>query len=199
MKVEAALEVKNAILEKVYGKRTFTVDEICDAYLPLRRNHSSPYGRNRSAAQRCAARGQGILFEGAQGTLLDIDHGTYPFVTSSSCCARVALLLVRALAPRLSIACSAFRRPTSRALAPVRSPPNSCILKTAARAKDAIDGDLLCAEGHEYGVTTGRKRRCGWFDAVIARYAAEVNGLPTSLSPSSTCFPLSTSLDLRCL
>ncbi len=125
--------------------------------------------------------GKHILFEGAQGTLLDIDHGTYPFVTSSSCCARVALLLVRALAPRLSIACSAFRRPTSRALAPVRSPPNSCIRKRRRGPKDAIDGDLLCAEGHEYGVTTGRKRRCGWFDAVIARYAAEVNGLPTWL------------------
>ena len=87
MKVEAALEVKNAILEKVYGKRTFTVDEICDAYLPFAeiiRPHMAETAQLLNDALR---EGKHILFEGAQGTLLDIDHGTYPFVTSSSCCA----------------------------------------------------------------------------------------------------------------
>ena len=108
MKVEAALEVKNAILKKVYGKRTFTVDEICEAYLPFAE-----------------------IIRKAYVTRV----GAGPFPTE------------------------------------LVYPENG------GEGQDAIDGDLLCAEGREYGVTTGRKRRCGWFDAVIARYAAEVNGL----------------------
>ena len=134
MKVEAALEVKNAILKKVYGKRTFTVDEICEAYLPFAeiiRPHMAETAQLLNDALR---EGKHILFEGAQARCST--STTAPIRSSRALrAARVALLLVRALAPRLSIACSAFRRPTSRVLAPVRSPRNSCIPKTAARAK----------------------------------------------------------------
>ena len=151
MKVEAALEVKNAMLEKVYGKRGFTVDEICEAYLPyaeVMRPHMAETAQLLNDALRD---GKQILFEGAQGTLLDIDHGTYPFVTSSN--------------------------PTVTRVGAGPFPTELLYPENGGEGQDAIDGDTLCSEGHEYGVTTGRKRRCGWFDAVIARYAAEVNGL----------------------
>ncbi len=176
MKVNAALEVKNAILDKVYGKPTFTVDEICDAYLPyadVLRPHVAETARLLNAALH---EGKNILFEGAQGTLLDIDHGTYPFVTSSSCCAGGA-------AAGSGVGPAAIDRVLGVEKAYVTRvgagpfPTELVYPENGGVGQDAEDGNLLCAEGHEYGVTTGRKRRCGWFDAVIARYATEVNGL----------------------
>ena len=87
LKVETALIQKNAILEKIYGLHTYTVEEICEEYLPYARI-LKPYMAETSQMLNNAVReGKSILFEGAQGTLLDIDHGTYPYVTSSSCCA----------------------------------------------------------------------------------------------------------------
>ena len=177
MKVEAALEAKNAILEKVYGKRAFTVEEICEAYLPYAeviRPHMAETAQLLNDALR---EGKQILFEGAQGTLLDIDHGTYPFVTSSSCCAGGA---ATGFGRR-----SHGHRPRARHSEGVRYPrrrrslPHRAFVsrKRRPRARTLSMAVLLCSEGHEFGVTTGRKRRCGWFDAVIARYAAEVNGL----------------------
>ena len=160
----------------MYGKRTFTVEEICEAYLPYAeviRPHMAETAQLLNDALR---EGKQILFEGAQGTLLDIDHGTYPFVTSSSCCAGGAATGWRRShghRPRAGIS-EGVRYPRWRRSLP---PPSFCIPKTAARARTLSMAICLCSEGHEFGVTTGRKRRCGWFDAVIARYAAEVNGL----------------------
>ena len=125
MKVEAALEVKNAILE---------------------------------------------------GTLLDIDHGTYPFVTSSSCCAGGAAT-GSGVGPTAIDRVLGIQKAYVTRVGAGPFPTELVYPENGGEGQDAIDGDLLCAEGHEYGVTTGRKRRCGWFDAVIARYAAEVNGL----------------------
>ena len=123
-----------------------------------------------------AKEGKSILFEGAQGTLLDIDHGTYPFVTSSSCCAGGAATgtgvgpaaIDRVLGIQKAYVTRVGEGPFPTEL---KFPENGGV------GQDAEDGELLCAAGHEFGVTTGRKRRCGWFDAVIGRYAAEVNGL----------------------
>ncbi|WP_308544002.1 adenylosuccinate synthase [uncultured Slackia sp.] len=176
MKVAAALEVKNAILEKVYGKRTFTVDEICAACLPYAEVIRPHMAETAMMLNEALRDGKRILFEGAQGTLLDIDHGTYPFVTSSSCCAGGA-------ATGSGVGPAAIDRVLGIEKAYVTRvgagpfPTELLYSENGGEGQDAVDGDLMCSVGHEYGVTTGRKRRCGWFDAVIARYAAEVNGL----------------------
>lgn len=165
-KLETALEFKNQVLEKIYGLKTYTVDEICEEYLPyaeLIRPHMAETAHLLNAALRD---GKNILFEGAQGTLLDIDHGTYPFVTSSSCCAGGAPtgsgVGPKAINKVLGISKAYITR--------VGSGPFPTELK------DEV-GETLGRVGGEFGVVTGRKRRCGWFDAVIARYAADVNSL----------------------
>ena len=120
--------------------------------------------------------GKSILFEGAQGTLLDIDHGTYPYVTSSSCCAGGA-------ATGSGVGPTAIERVLGIQKAYITRvgegpfPTEQRFPEDGGVGEEAEVGETLCAVGHEFGVTTGRKRRCGWFDAVIARYAAEVNGL----------------------
>ena len=144
LKVETALVQKNAILEKIYGLHTYTVEEICEEYLPYARILKQYMAETSQMLNDAVRAGKSILFEGAQGTLLDIDHGTYPYITR------------------------------------VGGGPFPTELKYAEDGGEGIEaeeGETLCQVGHEYGVTTGRKRRCGWFDAVIARYAADVNGL----------------------
>ena len=168
MKVEAALEVKNAILEKVYGKRTFTVDEICDAYLPFAeiiRPHMAETAQLLNDALR---EGKHILFEGAQGTLLDIDHGTYPYVTSSNCTAGGAITGSGVGMKNVDRVLGVMKAYITR----VGSGPMPTELSYESEA-----GHTLTEEGYEYGVTTGRRRRCGWFDGPIANYASRVNGL----------------------
>ena len=144
LKLEAVLSQKNPILEKIYGLHTYTVEEICEEYLPYARILKPYMAETAQLLNEAVRAGKSILFEGAQGTLLDIDHGTYPYVTR--------------------VGEGPF--PTEQ-----RFPEDG------GEGEEAEVGELLCKVGHEFGVTTGRKRRCGWFDAVIARYAAEVNGL----------------------
>ncbi len=165
-KLEAALSLKNQILTKIYGLEPYTVDQICELYLPyadVLRPHMAETAQLLNSELRA---GKNILFEGAQGTLLDIDHGTYPFVTSSSCCAGGAPtgsgVGPKAIDKVLGIAKAYITR--------VGSGPFPTELF------DEI-GERLGKVGGEVGVTTGRQRRCGWFDAVIARYAADVNSL----------------------
>ena len=122
------------------------------------------------------AEGKSILFEGAQGTLLDIDHGTYPFVTSSSCCAGGAATGT-GVGPKAIDRVLGIQKAYVTRVGEGPFPTELKFPENGGEGQDAEDGELLCAEGHEFGVTTGRKRRCGWFDAVIGRYAAEVNGL----------------------
>ena len=128
--------------------------------------------------------GKRILFEGAQGTMLDIDHGTYPFVTSSNTLAGQAAA-GSGLGPRPSITCSVSQRPTPPASAPGPFPPSSPARRGA-----------IGERGREFGTVTGRARRCGWFDAVLVRQAVKVNGISgialTKLDvldgfPKSTC------------
>ena len=87
LKLEAVLSQKNPILEKIYGLHTYTVEEICEEYLPYARILKPYMAETAQLLNEAVRAGKSILFEGAQGTLLDIDHGTYPYVTSSSCCA----------------------------------------------------------------------------------------------------------------
>ncbi len=176
LKVETALAQKNPILQKIYGLQTYTVAEICEEYLPyahILRDHVWETAQLLSKALRS---GKNILFEGAQGTMLDIDHGTYPYVTSSSCVAGGACTGAGVGPGEIDRVLGIQKAYVTR----VGGGPFPTELKfpeDGGTGQDAIDGELLCKAGHEFGVTTGRKRRCGWFDAVIARYAAQVNGL----------------------
>lgn len=165
-KVEAALAIKNQILSKIYDLPTYTVDQICEMYLPyadIVRPHMAETAQLLNSELRA---GKNILFEGAQGTLLDLDHGTYPFVTSSSCCAGGAPtgsgVGPKAIDKVLGIAKAYITR--------VGSGPFPTELKDET-------GELLATVGGEVGVTTGRKRRCGWFDAVAMHYAVDVNSM----------------------
>lgn len=164
-KLETALAIKNPEL-RFYGLDPYTVEEICAHYLgyaEIIRPHMAETAYLLNSALR---EGKNILFEGAQATLLDIDHGTYPFVTSSSCCAGGACMGAgvgpKAIDKVIGIAKAYITRVGSGPF------PTELFDET---------GEILCDVGHEYGVTTGRRRRCGWFDAVIARYAADCNSL----------------------
>ena len=165
-KVEGALANKNQVLVKVFNRRSLEVDAITDALLeyaePL-----APYVADTALVLNDALdAGKTVLLEGGQGTLLDVDHGTYPFVTSSN--------------PTAGGAC------TGSGIGPTRVTRVIGILKAYTTRvgsgpfpTELLDeyGERLRSVGGEVGVTTGRPRRCGWFDAPIARYASRINGL----------------------
>lgn len=167
-KLETALAEKNPILEKIYGLPGYTVDQICETYLPYAERLRPYIIESSRYLNEAITEGKNILFEGSQATMLDIDFGTYPFVTSSNCTAGGAIT-GSGVGPKhidrvLGIAKAYLTR--------VGSGP----FPTELPQGDEI-GELLCEVGHEYGVTTGRKRRCGWYDAVVVNCAARVNGL----------------------
>ncbi len=176
LKVETALSQKNPILEKIYGMNTYTVEEICEEFLPYAQV-LAPYMTETAQLLNDALRaGKNILFEGAQGTLLDIDHGTYPYVTSSSCCAGGAATGT-GIGPTAINKVLGIQKAYITRVGEGPFPTEQKYAEDGGSPEEAEVGEVLCSVGHEYGTTTGRKRRCGWFDAVIARYAAEVNGL----------------------
>ena len=165
-KVSAALAVKNEILRDIYGLPMYSVDQICEEYFTyaaIIRPHVVDCGHLLNEALR---EGKKVLFEGAQATQLDIDHGTYPFVTSSNCTAGGAMTGAGVGPTKIDRVLGIAKAYLTR----VGSGPFPTELFDEY-------GETLSSAGHEFGVTTGRKRRCGWFDAVVARYAVEVNGL----------------------
>ena len=167
-KLETALEITNLTLERIYDMPTYTVEQICDEYLPYAERLKSYICESSLMLNEMLDEGKSILFEGAQATLLDIDHGTYPFVTSSNCTAGGAItgsgVGMKNVERILGIAKAYLTR--------VGSGPFP-----TEQAYETEIGHELTEIGHEYGVTTGRRRRCGWFDGVIANYSARVNGL----------------------
>ncbi len=165
-KVEAALESKNQTLVKVFNRRALDPDDITEQlleYAPL----LEPYVCDTSLIlNRALDEDKVVLLEGGQGTLLDVDHGTYPFVTSSNPTAGGASTGSGIGPTRISGVIGILKAYTTR----VGSGPFPTELFDA-------DGERLRSVGGEVGVTTGRARRCGWFDAPIARFATRVNGL----------------------
>jgi adenylosuccinate synthase len=165
-KVEGALRDRNQMLVKIYNRRAIAADAIVEEYLGYA-ERLRPYVADTSLLLNNALdQDKVVLLEGGQGTLLDVDHGTYPFVTSSN--------------PTAGGACS------GSGIGPTRITRSIGILKAYTTRVGAgpfptelfdEDGEALRKIGGEYGVTTGRDRRCGWFDAPIARYATRVNGL----------------------
>jgi adenylosuccinate synthase len=165
-KIEAALHDKNQILIKVFNRKGITVDEVLEEYLAFAAI-LKPYVVDTSLLlDKALADGKNVLLEGSQGTLLDVDHGTYPFVTSSNPTAGGASTGSGIGPTKITRVIGILKAYTTR----VGSGPFPTELFDA-------DGDALRKIGGEVGVTTGRNRRCGWFDAPIARYAVRVNGL----------------------
>lgn len=164
-KLGQALQVKNAVLTRVYGEKPYELAPMLDAfagYAARLRPYVREVGPIVSDAVR---RKKNVLLEGAHGTMLDPDHGTYPFVTSSS--PTVAGLCLGAGVPptALDAAVGVYKAYVTR----VGGGPMPTELKGEV-------GDHIRDRGHEFGTTTGRPRRCGWFDAVAARHVARVNG-----------------------
>ncbi|MDF8265659.1 adenylosuccinate synthase [Luteipulveratus flavus] len=165
-KVEAALDVKNQMLLKIYNRRAIEVDEIVEellSYAPRLRPMVADTSLELSQALDA---GKNVLFEAGQATLLDVDHGTYPYVTSSNAVSAGAC--------------------TGSGVPPTRVDRVIAILKAyATRVGEGPfptelhddKGEFLRKTGAEFGVTTGRPRRTGWLDTVVGRYATRVNGV----------------------
>jgi adenylosuccinate synthase len=151
---------------KVYNRRALDVDEVVDTVLAHVRRFTDRIADTRLLLAEALARGETVLLEGSQGTLLDVDHGTYPFVTSSNPTAGGAAVGSGIGPTRITRVIGILKAYTTR----VGSGPFPTELHDAM-------GERLRKVGGEVGVTTGRPRRCGWFDAVIGRYAARVNGI----------------------
>lgn len=167
-KLEIALARVNPELELIYHLPTYTVDQICEEYLPYAERLRPYICETGILLNDLVEAGKSILFEGAQATLLDIDHGTYPFVTSSNCTAGGAVTGSGVGMKNVDRVLGIMKAYITR----VGSGP----MPTELPYEDG-PGHVLTEVGAEYGVTTGRRRRCGWFDGVIANYAARVNGL----------------------
>ncbi|HUC60034.1 MAG TPA: adenylosuccinate synthase [Streptosporangiaceae bacterium] len=165
-KLDLVLREKNQVLTKVYNRRGIDGDRVADEYLRHGKRLAGYVADTGLVLNQALDDDKVVLLEGAQATLLDVDHGTYPFVTSSS--------------PTAGGACA------GSGLGPTRITKVLGIVKAyttrvgagpfPTELTDAM-GEWLRKTGGEYGVTTGRERRTGWFDAVIARYATRVNGI----------------------
>jgi adenylosuccinate synthase len=165
-KLELTLREKNQVLTKVYNRRGIEAGTVIEEYLGYGEK-LRPYVADTALVLNDALdAGKSVLLEGAQATLLDVDHGTYPFVTSSSPTAGGACVGSGIPPTRITSVIGIVKAYTTR----VGSGPFPTEL-------DDQQGEWLRQAGGEYGVTTGRPRRTGWFDAVIARYAARINGI----------------------
>ncbi len=165
-KLEVALKEKNQILTKVYNRLPMDASTIADEYLAMGERLAPHIADAGPLLHRAVRDGKRLLLEGAQGTLLDIDHGTYPFVTSSS---TVAGGILAGAGPRAE-----GRGPGHRRGEGVRDPGRRGPFPTEDTGPA---GTHMGEVGHEFGTVTGRPRRCGWFDAVLLRYAIRLNSL----------------------
>jgi adenylosuccinate synthase len=165
-KLEAALEFKNQLLVKVYNRRAITVDQVAEEFLEFAERLRPMTVDTGLLLSQALDDGKTVLLEGGQATLLDVDHGTYPFVTSSN--------------PTAGGAC------TGSGIPPTRIDRVIAVVKAYATRVGSgpfptelldEDGERLRNDGVEFGTTTGRPRRCGWYDAVVARFASRVNGV----------------------
>jgi adenylosuccinate synthase len=165
-KVEAALEQKNQLLAKVFNRRAIEAGKVVEDMLQYAEQIKPFVADTTLILNDAIDEGKVVLFEGGQGTLLDVDHGTYPFVTSSNPTAGGACTGAGVGPTKISRVIGILKAYTTR----VGAGPFPTELHDE-------DGEALRRIGGERGVTTGRDRRCGWFDAPIARYATRVNGL----------------------
>ncbi len=164
--IEKNVAGKNEIIRKIYGENPLDVNEVVAEYLEFDKK-VDPYIKDVSRLiNEAIEAGKNVLIEGAQGTLLDLDHGTYPYVTSSSPVAGGACTGLGVGPTRIDKVVGVMKAYTTR----VGNGPFPTELNDET-------GEKLRNEGGEFGATTGRSRRCGWFDSVLARYARLVNGI----------------------
>lgn len=165
-KVEGALNIKNHLLVKVYNRRAIGADEVVDELLSYAERLRTMVVDTALVLHQALERGETVLFEGGQATMLDVDHGTYPFVTSSSSTAGGAATGSGIGPNRIDRVIGIVKAYTTR----VGAGPFPTELFDES-------GEFLRKTGFEFGTTTGRPRRCGWYDAPIARYTARINGV----------------------
>ena len=165
-KLDLVLREKNQVLTKVYNRRGIDAAAVADEYIEYGKRMAGYVADTSLVLNEALDDGKVVLLEGAQATLLDVDHGTYPFVTSSSPTAGGACAGSGLGPTRITKVLGIVKAYTTR----VGAGPFPTELTDA-------QGEWLRKTGGEYGVTTGRERRTGWFDAVIARYATRVNGI----------------------
>ncbi|OUC12611.1 MAG: adenylosuccinate synthase [Alkalinema sp. CACIAM 70d] len=164
--VRWAVASKNVLLEKLYDLPPLDPEEVIQEYLAYADRLRPHVVDSSLTIAEAVQQKRNILFEGAQGTLLDLDHGTYPYVTSSNPVAGGACVGAGVGPTIIDRVIGVAKAYTTR----VGEGPFPTEL-------DGEMGELLCDRGAEFGTTTGRRRRCGWFDAVIGRYAVRINGL----------------------
>jgi adenylosuccinate synthase len=165
-KLSQCLAEKNLIFERLYGAEPLGLDEMCGEYSRYGQTLRPFVANTPEEINRALKKKQTVIFEGAQGTLLDVDHGTYPFVTSSNPTAAGACVGAGVAPASVSHVVGVVKAYTTR----VGAGP------FVTELEDEI-GEYIRNQGHEYGATTGRPRRCGWLDGVALKYAAQVNGI----------------------
>ena len=165
-KVTGALNLKNQVLVKIYNRKGFDVDAVVAELRPTPSGCARWSPTPRCCSSRCSTADETVVLEAGQATLLDVDHGTYPFVTSSSATAGGACTGSGIPPTRISRVIAVIKAYTTR-------------VGEGPFPTELLDdkGELLRNNGAEFGTTTGRPRRCGWFDAVIGRYATRINGV----------------------
>jgi len=172
-KVEGALDQKNHLLVKVYNRRAIRAEEVVDDLLQYADRLRPMVADTSLLLSQALDRGETVLFEGGQATMLDVDHGTYPFVTSSNATAGGA-------ATGSGIGPGRIERVIGIAKAYVtRVGAGPFPTELHDRPGDAYQGygEFLRSKGFEFGTTTGRPRRTGWYDALVTRYATRINGI----------------------
>jgi len=165
-RLQVPLAEKNGLLQKIYGIEPLIIDEIIEEYLDYGKQLKKHIVDCNRTIHQAARKKKNILFEGAQGTLLDLDHGTYPYVTSSNPVSGGACIGAGVGPTLIDRVIGVAKAYTTR----VGEGPFPTELQGSIN-------DQLCDRGSEFGTTTGRRRRCGWFDGVIGKYAVSVNGL----------------------
>ncbi len=164
-RLRSVLDYKNTILTKVYGVSPLSLDEVYSQYCQYGERLGPHIRETVIMLEEALNRDELVLLEGAQGALLDPDFGTYPYTTSSSPLAGGGCLGAGLGPTRINRVVGVFKSYCTR----VGSGPMPTELKDET-------GDLIRERAHEYGTTTGRPRRCGWFDAVVARFSNQING-----------------------
>jgi adenylosuccinate synthase len=165
-KVKGALDLKNQILVKIYNRKAVSVDAVVEELLAFAERLRPMVADTSLLLQQILDRGGNVVLEAGQATLLDVDHGTYPFVTSSNATAGGACTGSGIPPTRISRVIAVAKAYTTR-------------VGEGPFPTELLDekGEYLRQAGFEFGTTTGRPRRCGWFDAPVARYAARINGV----------------------
>lgn len=165
-KLEKIISYKNTVFQAIYHADSISVEEVFESCKIYAAKLGKYICNTTKFLHNSLGQGKNVLFEGAQGALLDLDHGTFPFVTSSN-----------ASALGMSAGCGVPSCKVERFLGVIKSYTTRVGAGPFPTEQDNAIGDLIREKGHEFGTTTGRPRRCGWFDGVVVKYSAAIGGI----------------------